>query len=121
MFWNELWNFLKRNIFTIVLVVTLVVAVPWSIIFVLPVILFIIFIIAIIWRVRRQQQKIFEEAQRQAGGQHQKQQSQRTWRRGGAKNEGEVTVVQTEPAEQRVSDEVGEYVDFKEVKNEETK
>ena len=33
-----------------------------------------------------------------------------------AKSEGKVTVVQTEHSEPRVNDEVGEYVDFKEVK-----
>jgi hypothetical protein len=43
------------------------------------------------------------------------------WQRTRSRNEGDVTVVRTEQAEQRINDEVGEYVDFKEVKNEETK
>ena len=115
MFWSEIWDFVKRNIFAIVLVITLVVAVPWSLIFVLPAAIFFLVLLVVIWRVRRQQQKIFDEARRQAGEQYQ-QQSQRSWWRKANKNEGEVTVVQTEPTEQRVSDDVGEYVDFKEIK-----
>lgn len=120
MFWNEIWDFVKRNIFAIVLIVTLAVAVPWSLIFVLPIAIFFVLLLVVIWRVRRQQQKIFDEARRQAGEQHQ-QQSQHSWWRKANKSEGEVTVVQTEPTEQRVNDDVGEYVDFKEIKEEETK
>jgi len=120
MFWNEIWDFIKRNIFGIVLIITLVVAAPWSLIFVLPVAIFFLLLLIIIWRVRRQQQKIFDEARRQAGEQYQHQ-SQHSWWHRANKNEGEVTVVQTEQNEQRVSDDVGEYVDFKEIKEDKTK
>ncbi|MBR2030974.1 MAG: DUF4834 family protein [Alistipes sp.] len=120
MFWNEIWDFIKRNIFGIVLIITLVVAAPWSLIFVLPVAIFFLLLLIIIWRVRRQQQKIFDEARRQAGEQYQ-QQSQHSWWHRANKNEGEVTVVQTEQNEQRISDDVGEYVDFKEIKEDKTK
>ena len=41
-------------------------------------------------------------------------QSQRARKR---KSDGEVTVVKTEQSEPRVNDEVGEYVDFKEIKD----
>ncbi|MBO4935351.1 MAG: DUF4834 family protein [Alistipes sp.] len=121
MFWNEIWDFIKRNIFAIVLIVTLVVAAPWSLIFVLPIAFVFLLLLIVIWRVRREQQRIFDEAQRRAGstGEQHSQSQHSWWRR--EKNEGEVTIVQTEPTEQRVSDDVGEYVDFKEVKNEETK
>lgn len=120
MFWSEIWDFIKRNIFGIVLIITLVVAAPWSIIFVLPVAIFFLLLLIVVWRVRRQQQKIFDEARRQAGEQYQ-QQSQHSWWRRANKSEGEVTVVQTEQPEQRVSDDVGEYVDFKEIKEDKTK
>ena len=33
------------------------------------------------------------------------------------RREGEVTIVHTEQSEQKVSDDVGEYVDFKEIKD----
>lgn len=124
MFWSELWDFVKRNIFAIVLIVTLVVAAPWSLIFVLPIALFFLFLLVIIWRVRKAQQRIYDEARRQAGGEYdeeREEQSHRSWWRGRTKGEGEVTVVRTEQPEQRINDDVGEYVDFKEVKNEETK
>lgn len=120
MFWSELWDFIKRNILAIVLIVTMVTIAPWSLVFVLPVAIFFILLLIVVWRVRRQQQKLYEEARRQAGEQYQ-QQSQHSWWRRANKTEGEVTVVQTEQTEQRVSDEVGEYVDFKEIKEDKTK
>ena len=121
MIWNEIWDFVKRNIFAIVLIVTLVIAVPWSLIFVLPIAFIFLLILIVLWRVRRQQQQIFDEVRRANGDfDEQQQQSHNSWWRR-SKNEGEVTIVRTEPTEQRVSDDVGEYVEFKEVKNEETK
>lgn len=121
MFWNELWDFIKRNIFGIVLIVTLVVAAPWSLlIFVAPIAILFLLILIVVWRVRRTQQQLYEEARRQAGEQQYNEQSQRSWWRR-SRSEGDVTIVQSEPTEQRISDDVGEYVDFKEVKNEETK
>ena len=33
------------------------------------------------------------------------------------KGEGEVTIIETKTTEQRVNDDVGEYVDFKEIKD----
>ena len=121
MIWNEIWDFVKRNIFAIVLIVTLVIAVPWSLIFVLPIAFIFLLILIFLWRIRRQQQQIFDEAHRANGDfDEQQQQSHNSWWRR-SKNEGEATIVRTEPTEQRVSDDVGEYVEFKEVKNEETK
>ena len=117
MYWNELWDFVKRNIFAIVLIVTLVVAVPWSLIFVLPIAIFLMALLAVVWRIRRAQKQMFDEARRQAGEQRYDQQSQqRSWWNKN-RREGEVTVIHTEPTEQRVNDNVGEDVEFKEIKN----
>ena len=118
MFWNMLWSFIKNNILAIVLVITaLVIAGPWALIFVAPIVILFLIVLGIVWRIRRAQQQMFEEARRQAEGQHREQQSQRQWWRKKNSNEGEVTVVQTsDSAEPRVSDDVGEYVDFKEIK-----
>ncbi|MBO7221099.1 MAG: DUF4834 family protein [Alistipes sp.] len=113
MFLEELWTFIKRNIFAIVLAVTVMVAVPWTIIFILPVAAIFILFLVVTWRLRKASKQMYEEAQRQAGSQ---QQTRNSWRRK-TKEEGEVTVVQTEQTEQRVNDEVGEYVDFKEIKD----
>lgn len=117
MIWNEIWEFLKRNLFSIVLVAVMVVVAPWSLVFVLPVAILFLLLLVFLWRIRRQQQKMFEQQSQHRAGGGGEQQSQRTWWHRTAKNEGEVTVVQTEPTEQRVSDDVGEYVDFKEVKD----
>ncbi len=117
MIWNEIWEFLKRNIFSIVLVAVMVVVAPWSLVFVLPIAILFLLLLVFLWRIRRQQQKIFEQQSQHRAGEGGEQRSQRSWWHRTAKNEGEVTVVQTEPTEQRVSDDVGEYVDFKEIKD----
>ncbi len=117
---NTIWNFIKQNIFTIILIVTLVVAMPWlGYLFLIPLILVVVVGAMLAWKVHKLRSQIVDETQRQRGNQQEQQQS--WWSRSHSRNEGEVTVVQTEPTEQRVNDEVGEYVDFKEVKNEESK
>ncbi len=111
MIWNELWALIRRNIFVVVLLVTLAVAAPWTLVFIIPLALISLAPILLLWRVRKAQKDMFggqaraDDAQHQGFG-HRKQ-----------KEEGKVTVVQAEPTEQRVSDDVGEYVDFKEIKD----
>ena len=115
---NLLWEILKRNIFTIVLVVTLLVAVPWlGYIIAIPLILVLVLGAMASWRLYKLQRRMREEAQR-----HQQQYGGNTTYGGGRRRkEGEVTIVQTEQAEQRVNDDVGEYVDFKEVEDKKSK
>ena len=114
MFLNELLNFIKRNIFTIVLIVTLIVAMPWlGFLFVIPLVIIVVVGAMLAWKVHKLRNQIYNEAQQQQNRQHQQ---QGWWQRTRTRNEGEVTVVQTEPTEQRVNDDVGEYVDFKEIK-----
>lgn len=111
---NTIWNIIKQNIFTIILIVTLIVAMPWlGYLFLIPLILVVIFGALLAWKVHKLRSQLYQEAQRQQG-----QQQQGWWQqtRTRTQNEGDVTVVQTEKTEQRVNDEVGEYVDFKEVK-----
>ena len=108
---NTIWDFIKQNIFTIILIVTLIVAMPWlGYLFMIPLIIIIVFGAMLAWKVHKLRSQIYKEAERQ----HREQQG--WWQRTHNRNEGEVTVVQTEQTEQRVSDDVGEYVDFKEVK-----
>ena len=111
---NLLWELIKRNIFTIVLVVTLVVAMPWlGYLIAIPLIAVVVLGAMVSWRLYKLQSKMRDEVNRQ------RQQYGGGAPRGGHRQEGEVTVVRTEPAEQKVSDNVGEYVDFKEVADEE--
>ena len=113
MFLNELWRFVKHNIFVIVLAVTLVIALPWTLIFVLPIALVSLLPLFLKWRIYRAQKQMFDNMQNPSGGPF-GEQSQRTRKR---KGDGEVTVVKTEQSAPRVNDEVGEYVDFKEIKD----
>lgn len=117
MFLNELWALIKRNIFVVVLMVTLAVAVPWTLVFIIPIALVALAPIWLVWRVQKAQKDMFggqtgtNNTQQQDFGFGQRKQ----------KNEGKVTVVQSEPTEQRVNDDVGEYVDFKEIKEDKSK
>ena len=113
MFLNELWSFVKRNIFVVVLAVTLVVAAPWTLIFVLPIAAISLLPLFIKWRIYRAQKQMFDNMQNPSGEPFGEQSRQSRKR----KSDGQVTVVKTERSEPRVNDEVGEYVDFKEIKD----
>lgn len=117
---NTIWDFIKQNIFTIIVIVTLIVAMPWlGYLFLIPLVLVIIFGAILAWKVHKLRNQIYNEAQRQQGEQQYQQQG--WWHRNHRRNEGDVTVIQTEQTEQRVSDDVGEYVDFKEIKEDKSK
>lgn len=104
---------IRRNPLTFLVVLLLMLAAPWlfgviALVFVVMALVALFSWLSIIWRVRdaqRQMERDFDEA----GGNR-----QRNYRRRGTK-EGDVTVVATEPSRKRVNDDVGEYVDFKEV------
>lgn len=116
---NTIWNIIKQNIFTIIIIVTLVVAMPWlGYLFLIPLALVAIFGAMLAWKVHKLRSQIYKDAQQQ---QQHGEQHYGWWQRPRSREEGEVTVVQTEPTEQRVSDDVGEYVDFKEVKEDKSK
>ena len=107
-----LWNFIKQNIFTIIIIVTLIVAMPWlGYLFMIPLIIVVLGGAVIAWRVHKLRQQFYKDAQ-------QRNQQQSWWQHSRNRNDGEVRVVRTEKSEQRINDNVGEYVDFKEVKEE---
>lgn len=107
---------IRRNPLTFVVLLLLMLAAPWlfgviALIFVAMALVVLFSWLSIIWRVRdaqRQMERDFDEA---GGNRHRNS----DYRRSGTK-EGDVTVVATEPSRKRVNDDVGEYVDFKEVK-----
>ena len=115
MIWNELWVFIKRNILAIVLAMTIAIAAPWTLIFIIPVAIISLLPLLIKWRLYRAQQQMFDNASQQGGNPFSA--HTHSAKGGKRKSEGEVTVVQTEQTEQRVNDDVGEYVDFKEIKD----
>ena len=114
MFWRELWNYLRRNILILVLAVTIAIAAPWTLIFIIPVALLSLLPLFIKWRIYRAQKQMFENLRNAAGNPF----GEEPHRTRKAKGDGKVTVVRTEQSEPRVNDEVGEYVDFKEIKEE---
>lgn len=115
---NTIWDIIKQNIFTIIIIVTLIVAMPWlGYLFLIPLIIVVIFGAMLAWKVHKLRSQIYNETQHQQG----EQQQQSWWHRSQRRSEGDVTVIQTEQTEQRVSDDVGEYVDFKEIKEEKSK
>ncbi len=90
---------------------------PWlGYLFMIPLVIIVIFGAILAWKVHKLRSQIYEEAKRQQG-----EPQQGWWQRTCTRSEGEVTVVHTETTEPRVSDDVGEYVDFKEVKEDKSK
>ena len=115
---DSIWDFIKRNLFTIVIIATLIVAMPWlGYIFVIPLIIIIVFALAISWRLYQIRKQFKDETHRQQG----EPQQNNWWQRQQKRREGEVTIIQTEHTEQKVSDDVGEYVEFKEIDNDKDK
>ncbi len=115
MIWSQLWALIRRNIFTIVLMVVFAVAVPWTLVLIIPLVLVSLAPILLLWRVQKAQKDMFGNQTRADNAQ------QQGFGRRKQSNEGRVTVVQAEPTEQRVNDDVGEYVDFKEIKEDKSK
>ena len=105
MYWSELWDFVKRNILAIVIMAVVAVAYPWTLIIIAPLVFVIMNVKLMQWRLNR----IYRNADPNANN-----------RNKGEKKQGKVTVIRTERPEQRINDNVGEYVDFKEIKEEET-
>ncbi len=109
---------IRRNPLTFVVLLLLMLAAPWlfgviALVFVAMALVVLFSWLSIIWRVRdaqRQMERDFDEA---GGNRHR---TTGNYRRSNTK-EGDVTVVATEPSRKRVNDDVGEYVDFKEVKD----
>ena len=87
---------------------------PWlGYLFMIPLIIVVVFGAILAWKVHKLRSEVYKQTQQAQGEQRE------WWHRSRSHNEGEVTVVQTEQTEQRVSDDVGEYVDFKEIKDSE--
>ena len=107
MYWSELWEFVKRNLLTIVLLAVVAVSWPWTLIIIIPIAIGVLRLQMAMWKVRR----AFHNANKGA----EEQQNKRNTKA------GNVTIVRTEHTEQRVNDDVGEYVDFKEIKEKKTK
>lgn len=107
MYWSYFWEFVKRNILTIVIMAVIAVVMPWTLFFIIPFVLITLRLQMAVWKVRHK----YHNAQQSAS------ESNYSGNQGKGKD-GEVRIVQTEQTEQRVNNDVGEYVDFKEIKEE---
>lgn len=108
---------IRRNPLTFVVLLLLMLAAPWlfgviALVFVAMALVVLFSWLSIIWRVRDAQRQMERDFDEGGGNRHRN----GNYRRNGTK-EGDVTVVATEPSRKRVNDDVGEYVDFKEVKD----
>ena len=105
------------NILTILLVVILAVnfpgilwiLVPIALVILIPIVLVAFRFAKAMWRVKR----AYKQAYKNATNAQRQQESKAT--------AGDIKITRTEQAEQRISDDVGEYVDFQEIKEDKNK
>ena len=110
MIWNEIVSLIKRNFWTLAVMIILAVAYPWTLIISIPIALGALSPILLQWHLQKRVKDMFGQSTNAQGGHH-------TQQRRHNKGEGEVTIIETKTTEQRVNDDVGEYVDFKEIKD----
>lgn len=121
-FFSGIFNFIRRNPLLCACLLLLTVAAPgvfgaFAIIFIVAVILIFISWGLLLWRIRGTQKEM-EKQFREQGYEEYGQREQYGFNR--KRREGEVTVIETEASRKKVSDDVGEYIDFKEVKTSES-
>ena len=117
---NSIWSFIKNNLLIITIAVLLVVAAPQAFGPIVGAVLAVVGVFmllsllgvgAIYFHFRKMRRKVEEQFRQAQGGGAYGGQRRREQRR-----EGDVTVVDGGQQAPRVSDDVGEYVDFKEIK-----
>lgn len=109
MIWNEIVSLVKRNFWTLAVMVILAVAYPWTLIIIIPIALGALAPILLHWHLQKRAKEMF--------GQRDSAQRDDSQQRRHNNDEGKVTIINTKPTEQRVNNDVGEYVDFKEIKD----
>lgn len=117
-FFRIIGDIITRNPLTTLFLVMLFVAAPslfgvLAFIILLPLLFFVLLAVSVMWRVRRVQRQMEEQMRQQ--GFRQSGDRANYGGRTSARREGDVTLTAT-PTEQRVNDDVGEYVPFTEEK-----
>lgn len=105
------------NLLTIVLLVILAVNFPLILWFIVPIALVILIPVALVafrfakamWRMKR----AYKQSYKNTTNTHSQKESKA--------KAGDIKIILTDQAEQRVNDDVGEYVDFQEIKEDKTK
>lgn len=117
LFFSSLLGFVRRNPLTCVMMLVLICVAPYlfgalAIVFVALLLMALLTWLPLIWRMRDAQRTMEQEMDDRERAQ------QQHWYDFGRRREGDVTVTEAEAVRKKVSDDVGEYVDFKEVKEE---
>lgn len=114
MFFASLLGSIRRNPLTFVLLLALICVAPYllgvvALIFLAILLISLLSWFSLVWRVRDAQRTMEQDADARR---------QSNWYGFGRRQqrEGDVTITETDTMQKRVSDDVGEYVDFKEVK-----
>ena len=120
LFFSSLLGFVRRNPLTCVMLLVLICVAPYlfgalAIVFVALLLMALLTWLPLIWRMRDAQRTMEQEMDDRERAQRQH------WYDFGRRREGDVTVTETEAVRKKVSDDVGEYVDFKEVHSESDK
>ena len=110
MIWNEIVSLVKRNFWTLTVMIILAVAYPWTLIISIPIALVALSPILLKWQLEKRVKDMFGQKGNAQQGHHSQQRRHND-------GEGEVTIIETNPTKPRVNDDVGEYVDFKEIKD----
>ena len=110
-----LWSFIQSNLLTIVLTATFLVAAPqilgvFALIVARPICVGIVLYLLFAWRMYKIRRHM-EEQFREAAGEERPRRERTT-------SDGNVTIIVPEQHDKRINDDVGEYVDFKEIKEE---
>lgn len=121
---DAMLSFIRNNPLTVVIIVMLAVFVP-SLFGAMLIGLLVVLLLLVAWpvfmllRLRREARRMEKEASGRdfSGGYYTRREYRRTTPRGS--DEGEVTVYTTSVREKRVKSDVGDYVDFEEVKGKE--
>ena len=112
-FFSMLYEIIRRNPLTTLLLVMLAVAAPgvfgvFALMLVVPLLIIAVGALAIMWRMRKVKKQMEEQLR-----DHHRRTTGSTYTATDTTSEGKVTV-HIPPQEKRVSDGVGEYVDFRE-------
>ena len=106
-------DIIDKHPLTTLIVLLILIAAPqmlgiFALILIIPILLFIIGIFVVMWKVRKFQRKVEETLRNSQGANHSRAKHTRS--------EGNVTIITSEQSQGRVNDDVGEYIDFKEIK-----
>lgn len=115
---KSIFDFIDRHPLTTLIVLLLFVAAPqllgvFALLILIPIVLLVVAYVVLMWKMRKMRRRMedtLRNMHRNGGFGHTEA------RRQSSTDDGRVTIITSEQPDRRVSDDVGEYVDFKEIK-----